>query len=84
MQETQEALVAMVKLGKFIRAQAADGLDVKDIGALGMKLATDEAFRAAFIAAFEGAGKIPAEVKAVTFEDGLALAMALIAELKSA
>lgn len=81
---TKEVVVALVKLGKEIAKAAKDGLDVKDIGAIGMKIAADEAFRGAFIAAFEGASEIPAEVKDISFEEGIELVLALIAELKAA
>jgi hypothetical protein len=81
---TKEAIVALVKLGKEIAKLSKDGLDVKDIAALGMKLATDDAFRGVFITAFEGCSSIPAEVKEIEFNEGVELAMAIIAELKAA
>lgn len=81
--ETQEAVVALAKLGKFVAAQAKDGLDLKDGAALAAKIVGDEAFRSALIAGFEGAAKIPAEVKDLSFEEGIALALALVAELKA-
>ncbi len=81
--ETKELLVALVKLGKVVAAQAKDGLDVKDAGAIAMKIAGDEVFRNALIEAFSGAAQIPAEVKDISFEEGVSLALALIAELKA-
>jgi hypothetical protein len=82
-QNTKEALVALAKLGKFIAAQAKDGIDLKDGAALAAKIVGDEVFRAALIAGFEGAAMIPAEVKEISFEEGVELALALIAELKA-
>jgi hypothetical protein len=79
---TKEVVVALVKLGKEIAKASKDGLDVKDVAAVGMKIATDEAFRGAFIAAFEGAASIPAEVKDISATEALELAIALIEELK--
>lgn len=80
---TKEVVVALVKLGKAVSLAARDGLDVKDVAAIGMKIATDEAFRGAFIAAFEGAANIPAELKEISFEEGVELALAIVAELKA-
>jgi hypothetical protein len=82
--ETKEAMIALAKLGKFIAAQARDGLDVKDVAALAAKIVSDEAFRAALIEGFEGAAKIPAEIKDLKFNEGIELSMALIGELKAA
>jgi hypothetical protein len=81
--ETQEALVALAKLGKVIAAQAKDGLDVKDGAAIAAKIVSDETFRTALVAGFEGAAKIPAEVKDLSFEEGVSLALALVVELKA-
>ena len=81
--EITEAAVAVATLVKFGAAQAKDGLDMKDLGALGMKLATDEAFRAVFIAAFENAAKIPAEAKDFTMEEAAALGFAVFAALRN-
>lgn len=81
-QETKEAVVASIKLGKFIAAQAKDGLDLKDAGALAAKIAGDAEFRGALLAGFEGASKIPAEVKDLDFSEGILLAQAVVEELK--
>jgi anti-sigma regulatory factor (Ser/Thr protein kinase) len=80
---TKEVIIALVKLGKEIAKAAKDGLDVKDVAAIGMKVATDEAFRNAFIAAFEGCSEIPAEIQDIKFEEGVELALAIVAELKA-
>ena len=82
-QETKEALVALAKLGKFISAQARDGLNLSDGAALAAKIVGDESFRTALLEGFAGAAKIPAEVKDVSATESLELAGALIAELKA-
>lgn len=81
--ETKEALVALAKLGKFVAAQAKDGVDFKDAAALASKIVGDEGFRSALVAGFEGATLIPAEMKDISFEEGIELALALITELKA-
>lgn len=81
--ETKEALVALVKLGKEVSALAKDGLDLKDAAALGIKFASDENFRGMVVGAIEGCSNIPAEVKDISFEEGVELALAVIAELKA-
>jgi len=80
--ETKEAIVALVKLGKFLAVQAKDGLDIKDIGALTAKLVSDEQFRLALVEGIEGSAKIPVEMKEISFEKGIEIALAVIAELK--
>ena len=82
--ETKEALVALVKLGKEVASLAKDGIDLKDAAALGIKFASDEKFRDVIVEAFSGAVQIPAEVKDISFEEGIELALAVIAELKGA
>lgn len=83
-QETKQAIIALAKLGKFVAAQAKDGFQWTDATALAGKLMQDEAFRAALIEGFQGAQNIPAEIRDVQFEEGIEIAMALIAELKAA
>jgi hypothetical protein len=81
--ETKEALVALVKLGKEVAAMAKDGIDLKDAAALGIKFASDEKFRGVIIEAISGAAQIPAEVKDISFEEGVELALAVIGELQA-
>ena len=81
--ETKEAVVALVKLGKVLAELAKDGIDWKDGAALASKIVSDEAFRSALVAAVEGAGAIPAELKDIKLEEGIELALAVIGELKA-
>lgn len=81
--QTKEAVVALVKLGKVLAELAKDGIDWKDGAALASKIVTDEAFRGTLVAAVEGAGNIPAELKDINFEEGIELAMAVIAEINA-
>lgn len=80
--QTKEALIAVVKLGKVLAVLAKDGIDWSDAAALASKIVGDEALRGALVAAVEGAGNIPAEMKDISFEEGIELAVALIAALK--
>jgi hypothetical protein len=82
--QTKEAVVALVKLGKVLAELAKDGIDWKDGAALASKIISDEAFRGALVAAVEGAANIPAELKDIKLEEGIELALAVIAELKAA
>lgn len=81
--ETKEALVAVVKLAKVIAALAKDGIDWTDAAVLASKIVGDEVLRSALVEAVSGAAAIPAEVKDISFEEGIELAMAVIAELKA-
>ncbi len=83
LKNTKEVLLALVKLGKEIAKASKDGLDIKDVAAIGSKIAMDAEFRNVFVAAFEGAASIPAEVQEISFDEGVELALALIAELKA-
>lgn len=80
--ETKEALIALIRLGKFIASQAKDGFQVGDGLALAQLLITSEAFRDVIVDGFLGAAQIPAELKEISFEDGMELAMTMISELK--
>lgn len=81
--ETKEALVAVVKLSKVIAALAKDGIDWQDAATLAAKIVSDEPLRTALVAAVSGAAAIPAEIKDISFDEGIELAMAVIAELKA-
>lgn len=65
-EETKEALEAIVELVQVAVELGKDGVDLSDAVALGSKVVTDEAFRQKLVKAVEGAGKIPAEVKDLT------------------
>ncbi len=82
--ETKEAVLAVAKLVKFVIAQAKDGIDLKDVGVLVEKLVKDEAFRQVFLDAFSSAQSIPAEIKDISFQEGIELVMAVVGEFKQA
>lgn len=80
--ETQEAIIAGVKVAKVLSAAAKDGLDIKDAVAVGTKFATDAEFRGAIIAGIQDSGKIPEEIKDIDMQEGFELVLAVLAELK--
>lgn len=80
--ETKEFVVAAIKLGKFVAEQAKDGLNWKDAAALANKIMVDEAFRSALIGAIEGVQQIPAEVKDLSWNEGVELVTIAIAEFQ--
>lgn len=81
--ETKEAIIAVVKLTKVVSALAKDGIDWSDAAVLASKIVGDESLRSALVEAVSGAAAIPAEVRDISFEEGIELAMAVIAELKA-
>jgi hypothetical protein len=82
-QQTKEAVIGLVKLGKVLAELAKDGVDIKDAAALASKIIGDEAFRGSLVAAIEGVSAIPEEIKDIKLDEGMELALAVIAELKS-
>lgn len=80
--ETKEFVLGCIKLGKFIAAQAADGLDWSDALALGQKLAMDASFRDGLLEAIKDCQKIPGECGDLSWSEGVELATVAIAELK--
>jgi hypothetical protein len=81
--ETKEFLVGSIRLGKFVVERAKDGIDWSDGTALVTKLTTDEAFRNGLIEAVKDVQKAPAELKDLSFDEGIELAMVTIGELKA-
>lgn len=82
-QDIKEACVAVVALVKEIQVLAKDGLMPADAGALVLKFATNDEFRAKFISAFEGLSTIPAELKEIDMAGGLEIITAIVEELRS-
>jgi len=80
--ETKEALLALIVMVKFVIERGKDGFDWKDAAALAQKLVSDVEFRKILTDGFTGANNIPAELKDLTFEEGVELATFLIDSLK--
>ncbi len=72
--ETGEALLALLKLGKFVAKRLEDGADLGDALALYNKLTSDGEFRNVFNAGIEGYQKIAGEVSEIDLMDALELA----------
>ena len=72
--ETKEAIIALTLLGKFVADRAKDGLQLDDAVALAAKLASDPDFLAKVKLGIDGAEKIPAEIKDMSFAEVLELA----------
>jgi hypothetical protein len=81
--ETKEAVVAAIKLGKFVAERLKDGAGLDDAMALGQKL-LDPAFRQMVTDAVQGADKIPAEIKDLSLAEGLELIEAIAEAVKAA
>lgn len=72
-QETKEAILALVVLGKFVADRLKDGIGMDDAMALGQKL-LDESFKAKVMAGINGADQVPAEIKDISMVEMLELA----------
>ena len=79
--ETKELLVAMVRVGKFVMKQAADGIDLSDGVAL-VKALADEDFRKDVFAGGAGIDQIPAELKDLSASEALELFDVILEQLK--
>ena len=76
--ETKEVLIAGIALTKLIRGYAADGgLDLSDGAAFASKLFSDEAFRNMLLEAGKDADKAVAEIKDLSFDEGIELLLEL-------
>ncbi len=82
-QQTKQALVAVIKLGKAVADLAKDGLDLGDAVALGSKLVSDEKFRDLLVEGVKGVGEIPAEIKDIAASEALELLGAVYEALKA-
>jgi hypothetical protein len=71
--ETKEALIGINELAVAIAGALKDGLQVGDAAYLWAKLQSDPAMSAKLMAAYEGASKIPAEVKDLDLGEGIEL-----------
>lgn len=81
--ESKEAIIGIVALGTFVAKRAKDGIGLDDAGALFTALVGDEAFRAKVIEAARGAELVPAELRDLSFEEGIELATTLVSALRT-
>ena len=81
-EETKEALVALIELGLEIAALAKDGLDFTDAVALGSKIVSDEAFRDKLVKGVKGSDKVLAELKDIQAAEAVELLGAVYASLQ--
>lgn len=77
MKETKEALVALVKLGKFVADRLKDGAQLEDAVALADALMKDGEFKAVVMAGWKDADKIGDEFKDFSLAKGLELAQVI-------
>lgn len=80
--ETKEALVALLELGKFVALRAKDGLDLSDAAALVEKVFVDAEFKLALEAAVKGLDQVPAEIGDIDLQEAFDLVGVLVAKLK--
>ena len=73
-QETGEVLEAGIAVAAVVVKQLKDGFQVLEDGlALYNKIIGDPEFRDAILRAYDGIGKVPTELKDLTFEEGIDL-----------
>lgn len=75
--ETQEAIVALVTLGKFVADRLKDGIQLDDALALGEKLVLDADFKKIVTDGITGIDQVPAEVQDLSFAEIIELAKVL-------
>lgn len=84
-QETKEAILALVILGKFVADRLKDGAQMEDAMALGSKL-LDENFKSKVMAGVQGIEKVPEEIKDISFAEVFELSKVIpeiLAEMQS-
>lgn len=72
--ETQEALLAIAAVGKFVVDRMKDGVDLDDAVALAGKLANDPEFVSVIKAGVEGIKDVPEELGDLSFIEMFQLA----------
>lgn len=75
--ETKEALIGAVALAVVVIKLSKDGLAMDDLSALVAKFVSDPEFRAKLEEGAKGIEKVPAEIKDISFAEGLELAAVL-------
>lgn len=81
MKETEEMVVALLKLGKLVAGRLKDGAQLDDAVAIGTALVTDGALKAAVDAAVKDMDKIDEELKAAGVAEYLTLAAKILPEI---
>ena len=81
-EETKEALVALIELGLEIVSLSKDGLDFTDAVALGSKIVSDEKFRDKLVRGVKGADKVLGELKDIEPAEAVELLGAVYAALQ--
>jgi hypothetical protein len=71
--ETEEALEGVLKLGLVLWKSFHDGVQITDVADLWDKYQNDDEFKNALAEAFEGYGKIPAEVNDLSLDEVMGL-----------
>ena len=79
--ETEQALVAVATLVKYIIEASKDGLNMADGTAIVTKLISDIEFRTIFMDGITGISKIPVEVKAELADPKVEDILAVIAKV---
>lgn len=80
--ETQEAIKGLFKLAALMAKLGKDGIQPQDFAELIAKLSLDEEFKQAMLDAYQGCGKIPAEIKDLSLSEGLQLVPVVIDGIK--
>ena len=79
--ETKEAMVGVFTVACLLVERFKDGVGVDDGIAIWDKIKNDEAFKAKIVAAYEGYGLIPSEVKDIDVTEGFELMGAMMPEI---
>lgn len=78
--ETKEVVSGAMHLGGLLYSRFKDGVQASDIVVILDKIKNDPELSAALIAAYNGADKVPAEVKELDIQDGVELGVHLLQE----
>ena len=80
--ETKELVVGMLKPATLLVSVFKDGVQAQDFAVVLTKIQTDEALKAALLAAYNDADKAGVELKDLTLAEGFELLMTAIPEVK--
>lgn len=79
--ETKELIAGVFAVAALLVERLKDGAQFEDAIAFYTAMATDEAFKAKVIAAYDNAKAIPDEMKDLTIEEGFELVMIMLPEV---